>query len=421
MFLQQKALVVMVGLPGRGKSFLARKLAHYFQWIGLETKVFAHFKKELLKQKHESFLINDFGEAIIIINEILRWFDAKQCGLAIYDAINHDVKIRQEIIDMANKKQLPLLFIECDCLLDNIDIDISAELEKELVSHTEIDMAVLYKSLYKKLSHFTSVAENENIPFIRLLYKNFNFEIKTYGKMGYLFRTILQYLIRFRFGKYDVYVLWHNYGDKDPLKKISVEGVDYARKLVKKFQGKTMRIYSGTEMVNIDIFNMLVEKVKLPFDTDMRQVGAHLLKALDEKESGLYFNKLTYQQIVDSFLNNPEIASLLKERRLNTDMMCNYEIDRIIIDAHNQLSPEMSYYYNVLSDNDLKKRLISVVCEIDSHNENRLVIASKPIISALATYFIEENNIINFPEKNCLVRFSSTKNHLSYVAEIVSI
>ena len=159
-------------------------------------------------------------------------------------------------------KQLPLLFIECDCLLDNIDIDISAELEKELVSHTEIDMAVLYKSLYKKLSHFTSVAENENIPFIRLLYKNFNFEIKTYGKMGYLFRTILQYLIRFRFGKYDVYVLWHNYGDKDPLKKISVEGVDYARKLVKKFQGKTMRIYSGTEMVNIDIFNQNILTVR---------------------------------------------------------------------------------------------------------------------------------------------------------------
>jgi len=50
MFLQQKALVVMVGLPGRGKSFLARKLAHYFQWIGLETKVFAHFKKELLNK-----------------------------------------------------------------------------------------------------------------------------------------------------------------------------------------------------------------------------------------------------------------------------------------------------------------------------------------------------------------------------------
>jgi predicted kinase len=28
----------MVGLPARGKTFIARKLARYLNWIGIETK-----------------------------------------------------------------------------------------------------------------------------------------------------------------------------------------------------------------------------------------------------------------------------------------------------------------------------------------------------------------------------------------------
>ncbi|EDO26235.1 predicted protein [Nematostella vectensis] len=34
-------VIVMVGLPARGKSFISRKLARYLNWIGVSTKVFS--------------------------------------------------------------------------------------------------------------------------------------------------------------------------------------------------------------------------------------------------------------------------------------------------------------------------------------------------------------------------------------------
>ena len=38
----RKVVVGFVGLPARGKSYLARKLAYYLNWMGVTTKIFNH-------------------------------------------------------------------------------------------------------------------------------------------------------------------------------------------------------------------------------------------------------------------------------------------------------------------------------------------------------------------------------------------
>ena len=35
-----KLAIVMVGLPARGKTFVARKIARYLSWLGYRTRVF---------------------------------------------------------------------------------------------------------------------------------------------------------------------------------------------------------------------------------------------------------------------------------------------------------------------------------------------------------------------------------------------
>jgi signal recognition particle GTPase len=37
---KEKLIIIMVGLPARGKSYIARKLARYLNWAGLKGKVF---------------------------------------------------------------------------------------------------------------------------------------------------------------------------------------------------------------------------------------------------------------------------------------------------------------------------------------------------------------------------------------------
>ena len=35
-----KLIIIMIGLPARGKSFISQKLHNYFSWKGLVSKIF---------------------------------------------------------------------------------------------------------------------------------------------------------------------------------------------------------------------------------------------------------------------------------------------------------------------------------------------------------------------------------------------
>jgi hypothetical protein len=50
----RKLVLVMVGLPARGKSFVAKKIARFLNWIGVETQIFniGSYRRRLLGTFH---------------------------------------------------------------------------------------------------------------------------------------------------------------------------------------------------------------------------------------------------------------------------------------------------------------------------------------------------------------------------------
>ena len=95
----RKYVLAMVGLPARGKSYTARKLARYLRWLGYPTRVFnaGELRRTKLGAGHRAEFFdpdNDEGrrtlEAIAneAFEELLRWLEREGSRVGIFDATN---------------------------------------------------------------------------------------------------------------------------------------------------------------------------------------------------------------------------------------------------------------------------------------------------------------------------------------------
>ncbi|KAI2529448.1 6-phosphofructo-2-kinase/fructose-2,6-biphosphatase 4, partial [Homo sapiens] len=69
-------LIVMVGLPARGKTYISKKLTRYLNWIGVPTREFnvGQYRRDVVKTyKSFEFFLPDNEEGLKI---------RKQCALA---------------------------------------------------------------------------------------------------------------------------------------------------------------------------------------------------------------------------------------------------------------------------------------------------------------------------------------------------
>ncbi|MFO0554912.1 MAG: 6-phosphofructo-2-kinase/fructose-2,6-bisphosphatase [Polyangiaceae bacterium] len=120
-----KTALVMVGLPARGKSFIARKLARYLRWRGYETRVFnvGMYRRELIgSQVNHTFFDPENREgsserlrvAMLALDDMLDWLE--QGGqIGIYDATNSTRQRRARIREACTARGVEVVFIETLC------------------------------------------------------------------------------------------------------------------------------------------------------------------------------------------------------------------------------------------------------------------------------------------------------------------
>jgi broad specificity phosphatase PhoE/predicted kinase len=115
----------MVGLPARGKTYIARRLARYLSWLGIKTRVFnvGNYRRARLgSQKDQSFFDPDNREAAsaraevakAALDDMIAWFaDGGEVGL--YDATNSTRARRREVAERCRSAGLQVVFVESLC------------------------------------------------------------------------------------------------------------------------------------------------------------------------------------------------------------------------------------------------------------------------------------------------------------------
>lgn len=118
----------MVGLPARGKTFIAQRIRRYLQWLGISTKLFnvgnyrrklcgAELKHDFFDSRNQEAAKMRQNAAMEALEDMKSWFeeDVDGTAVAIYDATNSRKDRRKIIKEFCDKINVDVLFLESIC------------------------------------------------------------------------------------------------------------------------------------------------------------------------------------------------------------------------------------------------------------------------------------------------------------------
>uniref|UniRef100_A0A2I2YDH6 6-phosphofructo-2-kinase/fructose-2,6-biphosphatase 4 n=1 Tax=Gorilla gorilla gorilla TaxID=9595 RepID=A0A2I2YDH6_GORGO len=120
-------LIVMVGLPARGKTYISKKLTRYLNWIGVPTREFnvGQYRRDVVKTyKSFEFFLPDNEEglkirkqcALAALRDVRRFLSEEGGHVAVFDATNTTRERRATIFNFGEQNGYKTFFVESICV-----------------------------------------------------------------------------------------------------------------------------------------------------------------------------------------------------------------------------------------------------------------------------------------------------------------
>jgi len=232
-----KSLIfVMVGLPARGKSFVAMRLVRFLQWTGTEARVFnvgKHRRNTETGVQDAKYFDPSSATAasrreelaMQVLDEMLTWVLAAEGRFAIFDATNTTRARRSAVANrLGNAKGLGVVFLESLC--DDEDV-LEANIAQKLAKspdYSKLDKVAARQDLLQRISHYEKVYEplqedamvirgkRQNIAYIKLV--NFASHVVAHNIYGRVATSVLPYLMSLHVGSRPLWLVRPPHSDQ---------------------------------------------------------------------------------------------------------------------------------------------------------------------------------------------------------------
>eukprot|EP01135_Chromosphaera_perkinsii_P011834 Nk52_evm25s2506 gene=Nk52_evmTU25s2506 len=385
---EDRFVVMMVGLPARGKTYISRCLCRYLNWYGIHAKVFNLGEYRRLKagadRTHEFFDPAN-SEALDIRNscaldaleDLFAWFtveEEKMSGnagkmVAFFDATN-TTRVRRDVVlgECAKRgiDQTNVFMIESICdyphvIQSNIQ---SVKISSPDYKNLEPDEAM--RDFEKRIEHYKKAYEplcleqDKDLSFVKLI--NIGDQIVLNKVKGYLSSRMVYFLMNTHILPRAIYFTRHGESEFNVLGKIggdanlSPRGQLFSKALHKFMEDQqlpNLEVWTSTYKRTCQTAKGLIEA----------NVGHRVWRALDEIDAGTC-DGLTYEDIHELY---PE------------------ELARRDQDKFNYRYPRGESYA------DLVSRLEPVIMELERAH-NVLVVGHQAVLRCLLAYYMDKTH-----------------------------
>lgn len=347
----RKLALVMVGLPARGKTYTAKKLARYLLWLGYNAQVFnvGNYRRSRLgaQQPHEFFDHNNPAGsaarrelAMEALQDMLAWL-GESGEVAIYDATNSNRERRTQVREHCEAAGMQVLFIESRCDDPNIIEQNIRSTKLAMPDYEGLDADSAVADFRARIAHYEEqyqTVEDDEGSYIKLI--DVGRQIQVNQVDGYLAAHLVSFLMNLHLTQRPIWLTRHGESAFNQLNLIGGDpnlaerGVDYAKRLAthvnERFPGR------GDVAVWTSSLQRTIE------------TGSHLQRqteswrALDEIDAGV-FDGMSYAQIKATRPDEYQARSRDKFRyrypRGESYQDVIQRLDRVIIELERQRSP----------------------------------------------------------------------------------
>ncbi|KAK9457963.1 6-phosphofructo-2-kinase-domain-containing protein [Dipodascopsis uninucleata] len=280
-----KLVIVMVGLPARGKSYITKKLARYMNWLQHDTKIFNVGNTRRQSKHHvgpashplpdspvlaptQNSHVDDLDTshpanffepenketaalreswALQTLEELLDWVLLGNGSIGILDATNSTVRRRRMVIDRVKERsngELKVLFLESVCddkelLEQNIRLKLSGpdyRGQDPNIALADFRMRVRnYEKTYETIGD--EEEEIEGFQYVKMI--NVGRKVVAYNTQGFLAGQAVFFLLNFNLAERQIWLTRHGESE-DNVKgrlggdaSLSQKGEKYAKALAR--------------------------------------------------------------------------------------------------------------------------------------------------------------------------------------------
>lgn len=311
---REKIVLVTVGLPARGKTYISRKIARLLNWLGVPTRVFnvGEYRRLRLgaKQPHDFFdPTNIEGQkarlhmAVAALDDMISWLH--QGGrVAIYDATNSTNERRHLINTRCTREGIhKVIFVES--VTDELSIIEANIRETKLLSpdYANLDPQKAVEDFRERIKHYEKAYEtitDDSLQYIKMF--DVGKKIIANRITGYLPGRIVFFLMNLHITPRPIWLTRHGEsefneqgrigGDSD----LTLDGDNYAHLLAAWVAENIPKSENGEEMEVTVWTSTLKRAIRTAQYIPVPKLH---LRGLDEIDAGVC-DGMTYDEIADS-------------------------------------------------------------------------------------------------------------------------
>ncbi|XP_053564884.1 6-phosphofructo-2-kinase/fructose-2,6-bisphosphatase 4-like [Bombina bombina] len=366
-------LIVMVGLPARGKTYISKKLTRYLNWIGIPTKEFnvGQYRRDFVKSyKSFEFFLPDNEEgqrirkqcALLAFSDVGRYLGEEGGHVAVFYATNTTRERRETILKFADQNGFKTFFVESVCVDPEVIAQniVQVKLSSPDYVHCSSEEATedfmkridSYKNSYQTLDD----SHDKDLSFIKIMDVGRRYLVNRV--MDHIQSRIVYYLMNIHVTPRSIYLCRHGESELNLKGKIGGDsGLSNRGKAFAKYLSKYI------EEQNINDLKVWTSQMKRTIQTaEALGVPYEQWKTLNEIDAGVC-EEMRYEDIQERY----PLEFALRDQ-----------------DKYRYRYPKGESY------EDLVQRLEPVIMELE-RQENVLVICHQAVMGCLLAYFLDKS------------------------------